>query len=149
MSRYAEGVKVGCVMVEGGVEEGVCMGWKGSGGGGGNVCEKEVEGEVVWVGVMEGEENGVRKVGEEREECCGVVMFVSDSGWGEWRGGIMESGKMGKVLYEGGYGMIEGIIEMVGGGIEVYGMVDEIVVVEDCVKKGEVVWRGVLVKGEK
>lgn len=113
-------MEVGCVIVKGESDEGVGMGWKGRGGGMGNVCEMEEEGEIVRKGcVIDGEENGVMGMGENGDDLRGLVMFVRDRGWGDWSEKMMEKGKMDKVYYEEGYGMMDGMKRLMKGGIEV------------------------------
>lgn len=149
LSSYAQRLKVGCVIVDPRVDQPLSIGWNGTAPGAPNVCEKEVDGQLVSVGVIHAEENALSKLPQRTEDCCGLVMFVTHSPCPECTRRIIDSGKIAKVFYDRPYRIIDGIIEMLAAGIEVYRMVDQIVVVQHSVKNGELVSTPVLVNPDK
>ena len=149
LSSYAQRLKVGCVIVDPRVDQPLSIGWNGTAPGAPNVCEQEVDGELVSVGVIHAEENALSKLPQHTKDWCGLVLFVTHSPCPECTRRIIDSGKIGKVVYGQPYRIVDGIIEMLAAGIEVYRMVDQYAVVQHSVYDGELISTPVLVNPDK
>ncbi|WPJ72125.1 deoxycytidylate deaminase [Salmonella phage CRW-SP2] len=125
-TSYARRLQVGCVIVNENTDQPVAIGWNGTAPGAPNVCEKEVDGELVSEGVIHAEQNALariplslRLVNEK------LTMFVTHSPCPVCTKEIIDSGVVGKVVYREPYRITEGIEQMMRAGIEVFRMVDE------------------------
>lgn len=149
LSSYAQRLKVGCVIVDPRVDQPLSIGWNGTAPGAPNVCEQEVDGELVSVGVIHAEENALNRLPQWTDGWCGLVMFVTHSPCPECVRRIIDSGKIGKVIYDRPYRITDGIIEMLAAGIEVYRMCYQYAIVQHSVYDGELISTPVLVNPDK
>ncbi|AHZ60214.1 cytidine and deoxycytidylate deaminase zinc-binding region family protein [Dickeya phage phiDP23.1] len=149
LSSYAQRLKVGCVIVDEQTDQPVAIGWNGTAPGAPNVCEQEVDGELVSVGVVHAEENALMRIPEALDNRVDLTMFVSHSPCPVCTQLIIKSCAIKKVIYNVPYRITDGIIEMLAAGIEVYRMVDQFAVVQHSVKNGELVSTPVLVNPDK
>lgn len=120
-TSYARRLQVGCVIVDEDTDQPVAIGWNGTAPGAPNVCEKEVDGELISCGVIHAEENALLRV---PEGMGGLTMFVTHSPCLDCANRIKNS-VIKKVIYREPYRITEGISRLMRAGIEVYRMVDE------------------------
>ncbi len=129
-TSYARRLQVGCVIVDPRVDQPLAIGWNGTAPGAPNVCEIEVDGQLVSEGVIHAEENALNRLPQHAADWCGLVMFVTHSPCPECTKRIIASGKIDKVIYCEPYRITTGIVEMMNAGIEVYRMVDQYAVLK-------------------
>lgn len=148
-ASYAKRLNVGCVIVDPRTDQPLSIGWNGTKPGAPNVCEIEVEGQLVSEGVVHAEENALNRLPGRAEGWEGLVMFVTHSPCPECTRRIIDSGKIGSVYYNVPYRITEGIFDMMAAGIKVFRMVDQFAVVQHSAKNGELVSTPVLVNPDK
>ena len=130
LSSYAQRLKVGCVIVDEQTDQPVAIGWNGTAPGAPNVCETEVDGQLVSVGVIHAEENALMRIPEAVDNRVDLTMFVSHSPCPVCTQLIIKSCAIKKVYYNVPYRITDGIVEMMNAGIEVYRMVDQYAIVK-------------------
>lgn len=122
-TSYAKRLQVGCVLVDEDVDQPMSIGWNGTAPGAPNVCEKEVDGQLVSDGVIHAEENAINRL-----RWCypfkKLTMFVTHSPCPACTKKIIESGMINKIVYLEPYRILDGIKELMTAGIQVYRMVD-------------------------
>ncbi len=148
LTSYAQRLKVGCVIVDPRVDQPVAIGWNGTAPGAPNVCEQEVDGQLVSLeSVVHAEENALDNI---RKAHTGLVMFVTHSPCPRCTKKIIESGNIDQIFYNVPYRITDGIVEMMNAGIEVYRMVDQYAVVKHCFDaEGKLTSTPVLVNPDK
>lgn len=124
-TSYARRLQVGCVIVDPRTDQPLSIGWNGTAPGAPNVCEQEVDGQLVSVGVIHAEENALNKIPEYAKNWQGLVMFVTHSPCPECTKRIISSGQIQKVIYKNQYRITDGIVEMINAGIHVYQMIGD------------------------
>lgn len=124
-TSYARRLQVGCVLVDPRTDQPVSIGWNGTAPGAPNVCEIEVDGELVSVGVIHAEENAMNRLPEHVDPWGGLVMFVSHSPCMECTHRIIESGYIHTVVYRVPYRITDGIAKMLNENIEVYQLTED------------------------
>lgn len=150
LSSYAQRLKVGCVIVDEQTDQPVAIGWNGTAPGAPNVCEQEVDGELISVGVVHAEENALMRIPEALDNRVDLTMFVSHSPCPVCTQLIIKSCAIKKVIYNVPYRITDGIVEMMNAGIEVYRMVDQYAVVKHCFDaEGKLTSTPVLVNPDK
>lgn len=138
LASYAVRLKVGCVIVDPVSDRPVAIGWNGTAPGKPNVCEKEIDGQLVSVDVIHAEDNALLRL--KGEDHRGLVMFVTHSPCRGCAGLISASGKVATVYYNTPYRDTSGILLLLNKGIEVYRMVDQYAVLKHEInKEGELV----------
>lgn len=152
LSSYAQRLKVGCVIVDPRTDQPVAIGWNGTAPGAPNVCEQEVDGQLVSVGVIHAEENALNRLPPHprvyKWEC--LTLFVTHSPCMDCTRKIIESARVDKVFYNVPYRITDGIKMLLNSGIEVYRMIDQYAVVQHGFgENGEVTSTPVLVNPDK
>lgn len=130
-TSYARRLQVGCVIVDEETDQPVCIGWNGTAPGHPNVCEIEVEGQLVsHEGVVHAEINALARIPEAVDNRVDLTMFVSHSPCPACTKEIIKSCAIKRVIYCEPYRITTGIVEMMNAGIEVYRMVDQFAILK-------------------
>lgn len=148
-TSYARRLQVGCVIVDPRTDQPLSIGWNGTAPGAPNVCEQEVDGQLVSDGVIHAEENALMRLPTHSEDWMGLVMFVTHSPCPVCTQKIIDSGQIAKVIYNVPYRITDGIVDMLSAGIEVYRMVDQYAIVQHYMRDGELKFTPILVNPDK
>lgn len=143
-TSYAKRLQVGCVLVDEDADQPVSIGWNGTAPGAPNICEKEVDGQLVSEGVIHAEENAINRL-RWSYPFKKLTMFVTNSPCPDCTKKIIASGMVNKVVYLEPYRILDGVKELMAAGIQVYRMVDNHAVLHHVLTpEGEVGYEQVL-----